>query len=104
MGSKIHHNPNKIIHNFFSNQLSQIEKSLLWKGLNFALPPKKLKFKNYLLPFHLLFRNIYDENQGNESILHLKSKIKDVELSSFRRYNKKDNRFENLFEQEYQVF
>ena len=50
MGSKLHHNPNKIIHNFSSYQLSEIEKSLLCKGLNFALPPKKLKFENYLLP------------------------------------------------------
>ena len=53
MGSKLHHNPNKIIHIFSSYQLSEIEKSLLCKGLNFALPPKKLKFENYLLPFEL---------------------------------------------------
>ena len=104
MGSKLHHNPNKIIHNFSSYQLSEIEKSLLCKGLNFALPPKKLKFENYLLPFELLFRNICDENQRNESILHLKSKIKDVGLSSFRLYNKKDHGFENLSEEQYQAF
>ena len=61
MGSKLHHNPNKIVHNFSSYQLSEIEKSLC-KGLNFALPPKKLKFENYILPLELLFRNIYDEN------------------------------------------
>ena len=53
MGSKLHHNPNKIIHNFSSYQLSEIEKSLLCKGLNFALPQKNLKFENYLLPFEL---------------------------------------------------
>ena len=55
MGSKLHHNPNKIIHNFSSYKLSEIEKKLLCKGLNFALPSKKLKFENYLLPFELLF-------------------------------------------------
>ena len=104
MGSKLHHNPNKIIHNFSSYQLSEIEKSLLCKGLNFALQPKKLKFENYLFPFELLFRNVYDENQWNQSILHLKSKIKDVGLSSLRLYNKKDHRFENLSEEEYQAF
>ena len=52
----------------------------------------------------MLFRNIYDENQRNESILHLKSKIKDVGLSLFRLYNKKDHLFENLSEEEYQAF
>ena len=36
--------------------------------------------------------------------MHLKSKIKDVGLSSFRLYNKKDNRFENLTEDEYEAF
>ena len=60
--------------------------------------------QDYLLPFELLFRDICDENQRNESILHLKSKIKDVGLSSFRLYNKKDHRFENLSEEEYQAF
>ena len=86
MGSKLHHNPNKIVHNFSSYQLSEIEKSL-FKGLNFALPPKKLKFENYILPFELHFRNIYDENRRKESILHLKvrSKMLDCHLSDFMR-------------------
>ena len=104
IGPKLHHNPNKIIHNFSSYQLSEIEKSLLYKDLNFALPPKKLKFENDLLLFEFLFRNICDENQGNESRLHLKSKIKDVALSSVRFYNQKDHRFKNFSEEEYQAF
>ena len=37
-------------------------------------------------------------------IHYLKSKIKDVGLSSFRLYNKKDHRFENLTDDEYEVF
>ena len=36
--------------------------------------------------------------------MHLKRKIKDVGLSSFRLYNKKDHRFENLIEDEYEAF
>ena len=52
----------------------------------------------------MLFRNIYGKNQRNESILHLKSYIKDVGLSSFRLYNKKDHRFEDLSEKVYQAF
>ena len=82
MGSQLHHNPNKIIHSFSSYQLSEIEKSLLCKGLNFALPPKQIKFEYYLLRFELIFRNIYNENQRNESFLHLKIRVKDVGLSS----------------------
>lgn len=44
MGSKLKHNPEEVIHNFSLYNLSTIEKSLLSKGLNFALPPKDLKF------------------------------------------------------------
>ena len=63
MGSKLHHNPNKIIHNFSSYQLPEIEKSFLSKVLNFALPPKKLKFENYALncfleTFTMIFKEI----------------------------------------------
>ena len=54
MGRKLQHDPKKIIQNFSSYQLSDTEKLLLCKGLNFALPPKRLIFENYLLPFGLL--------------------------------------------------
>ena len=100
MGFKLHHNPNKIIHNFSSYQLLETEKSPLCRGLNFTLLTKKLKFENYLLPFELLFTNIYGENQRNESVLHLNGKIKYVGLSSFRLYNKKPHPFKNLSEKE----
>ena len=42
--------------------------------MNFSLPPKRLKFENYLL---LLFLDVYDSNNKDEFFLHLKSKIKD---------------------------
>ena len=45
------HNPDKVIFNFSNHVLSKSEKDLLIKGLNFAIPPKKLKFCNYLLLF-----------------------------------------------------
>ena len=65
----------------------------LCKGLNFVLPPKNLKFENYLLPFEVLFRNIY-ESSKDESLLYLTSKIKVVGLSSYRVFNKKYHRCE----------
>ena len=105
MGSKLQHDPNKVIHNYSSYDLSKAEISLLLKGLNFSLPPKKLKFENHLLPFELSCRDVlHNESDINDSLIHLKSKIKDVGLSSFRLYNKKDNRFENLSEEEYEAF
>ena len=44
--------------NFWSYQLSEHEKSLLSKGLNFAISPKNLNYADYMLPFELLFRDI----------------------------------------------
>ena len=44
------HNPDKVIFNFSSHVLNTTEKSLLSKGLNFAIPPKSEKFP--LLPDH----------------------------------------------------
>ena len=98
------HDPDDVIKNFSSYKLNAIETSLLVKGLDYATPPRKLKFEDYLLPFELLYRDIFDENSPPENLLHLKSGIKDQALSTYRLYNKKDHRFENLSEDEYEAF
>ena len=43
-------------------------------------------------------------DESKDELLHLKSKIKDIGLSSFRLYNKKNHRFENLSKEEYEAF
>ena len=89
MGTKLQHDPEKVIYNYSSYDLTQTEISRLLTGLNFSLPPQKLKFENHLLPFELLYRDVMnDERNDDDALLHLKSKIKDVGLSSFRLYNK----------------
>ena len=52
------HDPDKVIVNYSSYNLSDKEKNLLSKGLNFALPPKRLNYGDYLAPYELLFRDI----------------------------------------------
>ena len=68
--------------------------------MKFFLPLQNLKFENHLLSFELLYRDVLDD----DALMHLKSKVKDIGLSSFRFYNKKDHRFENLTEDEYEAF
>ena len=85
--SKVSHDPNKIIFNYSSHNISKSEKSLLCKGLNFAIPPDKLEYSDYLLPFELLYRDIKDLDFLNEKTNFLKAEIKDCALSSFRSYN-----------------
>ena len=89
MGKKLQHDPKEVTHNFFFYQLSDTEKFLLCKDLNFSLPSKRLKLENYLLPFELLYRDVYGSDNKDESLLHFKSKIQDVGLLSHRIYNKK---------------
>ena len=73
--------------------------------MNFFLPLQNLKFENHLLSFELLYRDVLDdEKKDDDALMHLKSKVKDIGLSSFRFYNKKDHRFENLTEDEYEAF
>ena len=84
------HDPDKIIINHSSYQLSDIEKTVLAKGLNFALPPKKLNYADYLTPYELLFRDI-KELSVNDSILErVKVDMKKICLSSFENFKFKD--------------
>ena len=107
VGTTLTHDPKEVIYNFSSYVLSETEKALLCKGLNFAIPPKKLKFENYLLPFEILFRDVCNNSNkvsDDDCLLDLKCKIKDVGLPSLRWYNKRDHRFENLAKDEYTAF
>ena len=53
--SKTSHDPQKVIFNYSSHVLTESEKSLLCKGLNFAIPPDKLEYSDFLLSFELLY-------------------------------------------------
>ena len=48
------HDLDKVIFNYSSHKLSDIEKKVLVRGLNFALPPVKLSYRDYLTTFELL--------------------------------------------------
>ena len=52
------HDPDKVIFNYSFHKLSNVETNVLARGLNFALPPVKLNYGDYLIPFELLFRDV----------------------------------------------
>ena len=72
IGLKQGHDPKQVIYNYSSYTLSEHETSLLTKGLDFALPPKNIKFDNHLLPFELLYRDISNLSVPNEKLICLK--------------------------------
>ena len=80
------HNPDKIIINHSSYQLSDIEKTILAKGLNFALPPKKLNYADYLTPYELLFRDIKELSVDDSILERVKVDMKKICLSSFENF------------------
>ena len=97
--SKTENDPEKVIFNFSKYVLSDIEKKLLAKGLNFCLPPKQLKYADYLVHFELFYRDICNlEILSNEDLDFVKTKTKETALSSFRQYNK--NPQQNLSKEE----
>ena len=86
--SKTSHDPEKGIFNYSSHVLTNSEKSLLCKGLNFAIPPDKLECSEFLLSFELLYRDIQNLDVTDQKKQLLKASIKDSALSSFNSYNK----------------
>ena len=61
----VSHDPDKVIYNFSNYHLKDSDKSLLIKGLNFAIPPKKIEYSKFLLPFELLFRDIKSNSESS---------------------------------------
>ena len=98
--SKTSYDPEKVIFNYSSHVLTESEKSLLCKALNFAIPPDKLEYSDFLLPFELLYREIQNLDVTDQKKQILKARIKDSALSSFNSYNK-DSPTLNLAEEEF---
>ena len=67
--------------------LSDSEKSLLCKGLRFALPPKKIGYADFLLQFEVLYCDTLQFNLPSEKRDLLKNKFKDICFSTLNSYN-----------------
>ena len=74
--------------NFSKYVLSDCEKRLLAKGLNFSLSPKYLDYADYLVNFELFCRNIRNLRiLSNEDLDFVKTKAKEAAFSSYSNYN-----------------
>ena len=67
------HDPDKGIAYYSSYNLSDNEKKLLVKGLNFAVPPRKLNYADYLVPYELLFRDVKNLSVEDNILERIKS-------------------------------
>ena len=79
----VSHDPGKVIYNFSRHKLTEEEKSVLSKGLQFALAPKRLEYADYMLPFELLFRDIKTNCLTTSQSSSIKSKLLDTAFTSY---------------------
>ena len=72
-----------------SHQLTDTEKNLLACGLNFSVPPRKLRFCDFLIPFEKLFRLIKNEDVSQTSRMDtdfIKTRMKNIALTGLKNY------------------
>ena len=81
------HDPDKVIFNYSSYKLSDLEKRSSAKGLNYALPPIKLDYGDYMAPFELFYREIRKLLIEDHQLEKVKTEIKKEAYSSFDNYN-----------------
>ena len=67
--------------------MSDLEKRLLAKGLNYALPPIKLNYGDYMTPFELFYREIRKLPIEDHELEKVKTEINREAYSSFDNYN-----------------
>ena len=85
-------NPDDVVFNFSTRLISDKEKEILSKGLNFAIPPIKLNFCSFLTPFEKFYHQLKQEpvniNSGVFFPESIKAKLKDIAYSGFRSYSR----------------
>ena len=92
----VSNDPNKVIYNFPNYHLTDADKSLLIKGLNFAIPPKKIEYSKFLLPFELLFRDLKSNSECSVDLASVKARLQDTAFTSYSAFNKDNSLPSNL--------
>ena len=84
MRSTVAINPEKVIFDFPTRLITDQEKQVLSKGLNFFLPPKELNYCSFLTPFELFYRQVKTESISPYCGYYpdfIRTKLKDIVLS-----------------------
>ena len=90
------HNPDRVIFNFSSYKLTDDEKNVLCKGINFSVKPGLIEYSEFLLPFELLFRDIKREDLCNEDMSLIKARLLDTAVTSYQNFSSDQKPSENL--------
>ena len=96
------HDPNKVIYNFSNYHLADSDKSLLIRGLNFAIPSKKIECLKFLIPFEQLFRDIKSNSESSLDLASIKARLQDTAFTSYSVFNKDNSPPFNLSKDEFE--
>ena len=99
---KISHDPNKVNSNFLKYHLMDSDKSFLIKGLNFAIPPKKIEYSKFLLPFEYQFCDIKSNSGSSVDLASTKARLQDTAFTSYSAFNKDNSPPFNLSKDEFE--
>ena len=97
------HNPDRVIFNFSSHKLTDDEKNVFFKGLNFSVELGLIEYSEFLLPFELLFRDIKREDLCNEDMSVIKARLLDTALTSYQNFSRDREPPENLTSSEFKA-
>ena len=98
------HEVKNLIFTFSSHVLTDSQESILMKCLNYALPPKNLKYEDYLLNFELLFRSVNGDNYCKDGQMdNFKFELRNTAYSSFKSYNRKKKKLDNITADEHKA-
>ena len=72
---------------FSTHELSDIEKSVLCKGLYFSVKPNLTEYSEFLIAFELLFQDSKQENLCIEYLSLLKARLLGTALTSYESFS-----------------
>ena len=72
------------------------------RGLNFAIPPEKIGYSKFLLPFEFLFRDIKSNSEFSVDLASVKACLQDTAFTSYSAFNKDKSPPFNLSKDEFE--
>ena len=101
-GFSIPRDPAKVIPNLSTFPLSELDKKLLIKGLNFSMKSHKLNYADYCINFELLYRDVLKLNMNDKAKEDfIKTKLKEAALSSYYNFNNHSHNDDSLTTDEF---
>ena len=99
-GHSTYHDPEKVVFNFSSLVLTESDKMLLSKGLNFAFPENVIPYEDFMLPYEVFYRGVKNFAKTPEDEINFHARLKNVAVSSFSSFKQQNIDHTNLTQEE----